>query len=161
MPVTYQRLLLGVIWVITLAESIRQGWSLPTLFPGTAAEPRHSLAILTWSIVWFGLLVPSAMVPVRMLLRRIMPSRMRRSNRISMWVDRRWGIGTMSRIMTGLQPQSLMICATFLLGISAVAACEYYEAGSLPFHLAMFCVAGGIGMAVAYVLERRLMWSQL
>lgn len=156
MPVTYQRVLVSIIWALTLADAAREGWSVPRVFAVSAGQPNHSLATLNWSVVWFGLLVPPAMALLRALIRRFMPSRSHRASRISVWVDRRWGTGTMAMIMGRLQPKWLMVCATFVLGVSALWACEYYNAASLPFHAAMFCLAAGIGLGVGFLLERQI-----
>ena len=159
----YQRFIILSIWVIVLGEATRQGWSVPKAFPVRPDAPWQrlgdweSLKPFNWNIVWFGLFAPPVAMLVHRFLGFLFPFlRRRRTKRFSLWVDRRWGQGTMALLTGRLHSKALMATAALILGSSAVLACEQEKSSPMAFHAAMFLLGAGVGISVTYLLEQYL-----
>lgn len=157
----YRRVVIIVMWVLALVEAVREGWSVPDMFPGGAGGPLHtlrdwnSLRTFNWNIVWFGLFVS----PVMMLVLRALSFpflRRRSSGRFRLWVDRRFGAGTMAWLTGAVRSKALIAAVASVMGTSAVLACEQKQGSAMAFHISMFVLAAGIGTAMAYLLESYL-----
>ena len=149
MAVPRQNTIIASIWLLTLADAVRQG----IYFPGVMAEgiersvPVHTFV---WEIVVFGLLGPPFLILMRSLLVKYVPKlRRRRGGLLTRWMDRRWGAGSVELFVQNLRPMALMALTGVVLGLVALLSCLYFEASPVAFSFASFFLSSGIGFWIA------------
>jgi hypothetical protein len=145
MAVPYQRLIVGGLWAVFLADGIRQGLLVPSAY--TPNEEQYF-----WVGALFGLLAPPLiMVPSYLSLR----SRPYDPGRISRWVDRRWGQGSALSFLQTLRPVLLIGCAGLILGAVGLISCLVAGSSKGPYGVALFFLFAGGWFVLGSVWLRR------
>ena len=155
MPVPHQKLIVGVLWCLAIADAVRQGIALPQseLVAGTAAGHQFNPAIAV-----FGLVAPPACVLLAVAFPRLShKSTMFGGGRVGRWIDRRWGAGSAHAFLRSLRPTALVGAAAFVLGCVGLASSMQSNANSFALEIASFFIAAGLGFGLARVMALRLL----
>lgn len=139
-----QLLLVIAIWVLTLADAIRQGITIPTselAFRWT----RHP----AYELIAFALLAPPGLV----LVNHFLPLRVRWFDWPKRLIDRRFGDGTVDRFWRCLRPLPLMSIGAFALGVTGYWASESVGAPSGAFAISSIFIAFGFGFLIGALLD--------
>ena len=156
MAVPHQKRIVVGIWVVTLADAVRQGIFLPTDF--SQALPRFTF---NWAMIFFGLLAPPLLIVAQGLFRKVFPKLGgARVGLLTRWVDHRWGQMSTHQFLHNLRPMALMCLGCLVLGAVGLMSCIYFGASPFGFAIASFFLSAGAGFGAARVLAIRFFPEQ-
>jgi len=160
MAVPYQKQVVVGIWVVTLADAVRQGMSLPTFF-SMHVDRAVPHVTFHWTVVAFGVLAPPCLILFRGLYRKILPKLGRvRLGLIRRWVDGSWGQGSTDLFLQSLRSMALTAYAGVVLGAVGWLSCIYTDATPTAFVIASFFLSAGVGVGLARFLSIRFFPDQ-
>jgi hypothetical protein len=134
-----------------LADAVRQGLALPqsALVALTPATRQFSSVPVV-----LGLLVPPAYILGTVFFKSSLGMT---SERLTRWVDGRWGPGSAGAFLQSFRPIALVGLGAFILGSVGLASSVRANAPPFAFEIASFFLASGIGFGIARIMARRLL----
>jgi hypothetical protein len=156
MAVPHQKAIIAGIWLLTVADAVREGIYFPSVM---AKDLERSVPVhaFVWEIVVLGFLGPPLLIVIRSVFVKYVPMIGRPRRRfLARWLDRRWGPGSGELFVQKLRPMALTACTCVVLGSVALLSCLYFEATPVAFSIASFFLSSGIGFWIARGLAARV-----
>ena len=138
------RVLIVLLWVLFLADSVRQDW--------TASETDAAQLL---DQPWLTALVVAAPIVVFPLVGRFAKRTLFYSEPLARWIEARTRRDSLAAFLTLLRPVLLMGVGGLVIGAVAAVRSLSSEAPAGLVVLAMFSVSAGTGLVLAHVAFRR------
>ena len=154
MAVPHQKPVVVVVWLLAIADAVRQGIQLPksdivTLAGETGLLPNYTIVL--------GLVGPTLLVAVNMALSHAFPmlSPLSSGKAFSRWIDTRWGEGSLAAFVRALHPMLLVAVALCIMGAVGLLSAKAAAGGPFASQLASFALAAGVGFGIARAIAKR------
>jgi hypothetical protein len=152
--IPYQNPVVAAVWLLAVADAVRQGVQLPQSDLVTLAGATGQLPSLT---VVLGLIGPTLLLFLNLAMSHAFPglSPLSMVKGLSRWVDSRWGEGSLAEFLLALRPVLLVAVALCTMGTIGLLSARSATTAPFASQVASFALASGIGFAVARVVAKR------